>query len=272
LLSYTDEARPSPAADHSKEADMRANPGWVLAAVLPAAAVAPLWADERAAAVAVIESAIKAHGGEEALAKSQTFVRKAAGQLTLSGAVEVAFAEELTAQPPQRWRREVGLRSADQKLRVLVVVNGDKGWESTGGAVAPLTAERLKELREDGYALWLTTLLPLKKDSSLQLAPLPEEKVNGEPALGVKVSSKGHADIKLYFDKKSGLLVKRERPVTEAGESVTEEETYLAHKDFDGVKMPTKVVGTVAGKKRGEITEASYRFPAKIDEATFAKP
>jgi hypothetical protein len=250
---------------------MRTGLGAALASAVLLIALAPLWADDREAALAVVAEAIKAHGGEDALGRAQTLVRKSAGQMTVAGK-EMSFAEEYTAQLPERVRREVDVRAGDQKLHTLVVVNGDKGWQSSGGAVTELTPERRKELREDDYVQWLTTLLPLKKDTSLQLTPLPETKVNGEPALGVKVSRKGYPDVKLYFDKKSRLLVKTERSAAEAGDPVLREETYGAHKDFDGVKLPTKIVQTAAGKKVREITEASYKFPRKIEEATFGKP
>jgi hypothetical protein len=247
---------------------MRTGIGWALAVTL---AAAPSRADDRDKALAVVSEAVKAHGGETALAKLQTFVRKSAGQMTVAGK-EVPFAEEHTAQLPLRWKRETEMRAGEQKLRVLLVVNGDKGWQSAGGAVLDLGAERLRELREDGYAQWLTTLLPLTKDPALQIAPLPEVKVNGEPAAGVKVSSKGRPDVKLYFDKKSHLLVRSERQASEGGETVSKEQTYSGHKDFDGVKLPTKVSVVVGGKKFSETTEAAYRFPEKVAEGTFAKP
>jgi hypothetical protein len=112
----------------------------------------------------------------------------------------------------------------------------------------------------------------LKKDPSLRLAPLPEAKVNGEPAAGVKVSSKGRPDVKLYFDKKSHLLVKAERQAAEAGETALHEETYGGYKEFDGLKLPTKVMRSVGGKKVSDTTEAGYKFPDKVEEGTFAKP
>jgi hypothetical protein len=239
-------------------------------AVLLAVAL-PARADDRAAALAVVEEAIKAHGGADALGKMRTVVRKSAGRMTVDDK-EVLFADESTVQLPERWRVEAELRAGEQKLHLLQVVNDDKGWQSTGGAVAELSAERLKELHEDGYARWLTTLLPLTKDPSLRLVPLPEMKVNGEPARGVKVSSKGHADVSLYFDKQSRLLVKMERQALEGGAPVAREETYTGYKEFDGVKLPTKIVQTADGKTLNEITEAAYKFPPKVEETTFAKP
>jgi hypothetical protein len=247
---------------------MRSYTGWALAAVL--AVGTALRADDRDA-LKVVAEAVKAHGGEDALAKMKTVERKSAGQLVAAGK-EVPFSEDYIAQLPGRWRRATEMRAGSQDLRVLVVVNGDKGWQSTGGAVSDIGAERLKELRADGYAQWLTTLLPLQRDASLGLAPLPEVKVNGEPAQGVKVASKGRADVKLYFDKKTHLLVQMEHQAADGGESAAWAETYSGHKDFDGVKLPTKIVRMVGGKKAIDITEAKYTFPAKIEDATFGKP
>jgi hypothetical protein len=241
----------------------------IIAAVL-LSAVAPLRADDQSTALATITEAIKAHGGEEALARLRTVVRKTAGTMTVAGK-DVTFAEEQTAQLPQRWRCDAEALAGKQKLRVLVVVNGDKGWHTSGGAATELSDERLKELREEMYARWLTTLLPLK-EPALRLAPLPEAKVNGEPAVGVKVSSDRRPDVSLYFDKKTHFLVKSERKATEGGTSQIKEDVYSAYNEFDGVRLPTKMVRSLGGKKVSEFTTATYTFPRKVDDGTFAKP
>jgi hypothetical protein len=248
---------------------MRIRAGWALAVLL--AAGLTVRADDQDAARAVIAEAIRAHGGADALAKTQVLIRKSSGRMTVEGK-EVPFTEESTAQGSDRWRRETELRPGSQKLRLLVVLNGEKGWQTTAGPVADISPARLKELREDAYAQWLTTLLPLTRESSLQLAQLAESKVNNEPARGVQVSSKGHADVKLYFDAKTHLLVKMERQAAEAGAKVVREETYSAHKDFDGVRLPTKIVQTVGGKKLSETAEVEYTVPRKLEEASFGKP
>src|SRR5262245_21882976 len=131
---------------------MRRHIGWVLAVLLAPALARG--ADGGDAAQTLVAEAIKAHRGEDALAKLRTVERKSTGQLLVAGK-EVPFTEVHTAQWPGHWRRETEMRSGGQKLRVLVVVNRDRGWQSTGGAVIDLGAQRLKELREDGYAQWL---------------------------------------------------------------------------------------------------------------------
>ena len=126
-------------------------------------------------------------------------------------------------------------------------------------------------MRNELYVLWLATLTPLKKDD-VTLAPVADIKVNGEPAAGVKATSKGRPDVKLYFDKKTHLLVKVERRVSEAGVAVDKEDFYSDYKEFDGVQLPTKLTFLVSGRKFSELSSATYKLPKKIDESVFAKP
>ena len=238
-----------------------------LASGLLLAAAAPARAGAREDALATVEQAIKAHGGEDALAKARTAVRAGEGVL-YQGDKDVTFADEMTLNLPDQWKDGVEI---EKKFRITLAVNGDRGWQSVAGTVTDMGPERLKELREEMYVLWLETLTPLRKDG-FDLAPLPEAKVNGRPAAGVKVASKGHADASLYFDAGTHLLVKVERTTREAGLTLGKEYLFGDHKDFDGVKLPTRLTETLEGKKVSELTSASYKFPPKPDEAAFSKP
>ncbi len=228
-------------------------------------------AADRDKALAVIEEAIKAHGGEEALAKALIATRTGKGAMTLFGK-EAPFTEEFMVHFPDRFRLALDVEMGGQSTKVTLVYAGDKGWQATGGSVVELSKERLEELREFTYAFWLTTLMPLKKDSAFELATLPEADVKGQPARGVKVTCKGHNEVKLFFDKKSGLLVKLERRGQEAGLPVHKEYFFSDHKSFDGVKLATKHIELSDGKKFIEGKVESYKFPRKIDDSVFSKP
>jgi hypothetical protein len=235
-------------------------------------AAGSLQAADRDAALAVVEQAIKAHGGAEALTKAQTSVRTATGVLMTFGK-ETPFTDELWSQLPDRFRLSLDLRMGQQKARIIQVVNGNRGWESTGGAVSELSKERLEELRQEAFVrLWLATLVPLQKDSSLELGVLPDAKVNDQPAAVVKVSRKGQPDLRFSFDKASNLLVKIERRASEAGLVFDQEFFFTDYKDFDGVKLATKQVEMRGGKTFAELTGISYKFPRSIDDGVFNRP
>src|SRR5262245_49232832 len=116
------------------------------------------------------------------------------------------------------------------------------------------------------------TLVPLKKDTGNQFSLLPEIKVHDAQAVGILIKNKAHVDLKLYFDKNTGLLVKIQRHAKEGGVDVDKEYLYNDHKEVDGVKMPFKTVEIVNGKKFTELHTSSFKFPNKIDDALFKQP
>jgi hypothetical protein len=238
-----------------------------VAAVVCSGVAASVRADDRGAAVAVIERAIKAHGGEEALARSRILSRTGAGNMSLSGKT-VAFTEDTVWSLPDRIRMTLDI---EKGARVTLVINGDKGWQASGGAVLEMGKERLDEVREEINVSWLATLTPLLKEP-YTLTPLPDRTVEGSPAAGVKVSVKGQPDASLYFDKRTNLLAKIDRRARESG--LTFNKTYLFsdYQDVDGVKLPAREVQLLEGKKFIERTSAAYKLLSRTDDATFAKP
>jgi zinc protease len=240
---------------------------WLLICGAVTLAAPNAFAGDREDAVAIVDEAIKAHGGADALTKAQTLVRAGVGTLTLFND-KIPFTDEVSWSLPDRWRVSINLEKRGVQS---IILNGDKGWQSAGGPAMELGAERLREISNEVYVLWLATLTPLKKDG-VQLSPVPDIKVNGEAAVGVKATSKGRPDVKLYFDKKTHLLVKIERRVSEAGVQLNKEDFYSDYKDFDGVQLPTKLMFQISGRKFSELTNATYKLPKKIDDALFTKP
>lgn len=247
---------------------MRTMRGLALTLVVAWAAAPAVRADDRDTARAVIDAAVKAHGGTAALTKAQT-VRRTATGFQLQAGREVPLTSQDVLALPDRVRMDVTL---DKRMRFVSVVNGDKGWIQVGGApVLTMAAPRLKEYHEEVYVLWIATLVPLQK-GAFELAPLAEIKVNGKPALGVKVSSKGHADAKLYFDKATKLLVKIERRVSASGLVVAKEYLFGNYKDFDGAKLRTSEQEKINGKATAAVTAITYKFLPRVDDKLFAKP
>jgi hypothetical protein len=227
---------------------------------------APVRAGERETALALIDGAIKAHGGEQALSRAQTMIRNVSGNLSVGG--EVSFTGETILSLPGRAKQTVNLDKAGQ---VIIVLNGDRGWSTAGGMVGEMGKDALENLREEVYVEWLATLVPLKK-TGFELVPVSDKTVDGRAAAGIKAASKGHGDARLYFDKGSGLLVQVERESKEAGIPALKEYVFGGHKDFDGVKLPTKRTELLKGTKIAEVTSATYKFPTKVEDSTFGRP
>ncbi len=192
--------------------------------------------------------------------------RSGEGAILLGG--EEPFKTEETVRFPDHCRMRLEVRRA----QLVIVLNGDKGWMLPGGGTAQEMDKRtLNERREELYVWWLMTLTPLLKDG-FELKPLADAKVNDREAAVVKVSRKGNPDLRLYFDKKSGLLVKIARRATEAGVAVNKEYFYSDHKEYDGAKMPSKEIITMNGNKLSEVKFTSYKALDRIEDKTFDKP
>jgi hypothetical protein len=158
---------------------------------------------------ALIEKAIRAHGGKENLA------RKVATQLLFKGAIHIGggpgglpFTGEFIALSEGRMKTTMEIELGGQKMAFVQAVDGDKGWQSVNGMVQDLSAPELEAEKVASYQRRVTTLVPLLDDKGFTLTAGGEAKVEGRPALGVKVSFKGQPDTSLYFDKETGLLVK----------------------------------------------------------------
>ena len=94
-------------------------------------------ADEQADLKAVIDKAIKAHGGEANLTKYKAATWKGKGTYHGQGQA-IPFSAEWFSQPPGQHTVRVEAEANGMKFMFIEVVNGDKGWSKAG--------EELKEM------------------------------------------------------------------------------------------------------------------------------
>src|SRR5262249_16677376 len=134
------------------------------------------------------------------------------GKVPLGGAgkEDFAFTGEVFTQPNGDFKYVFELNANQLGISFVMALNGDKGWRSTGGMLEDLDDANLAEMKLGRYYDRVTSLAPLLRDKEFTLGSLGELKIKDKPTLGVKAVAKGQPDIKLYFDKASGLLVKTE--------------------------------------------------------------
>jgi hypothetical protein len=224
-------------------------------------------------AKAVIEKGIAAQGGAQNLDKTRVMAAKGKGTMTV-GDMELACIVEVRQQQPYQARADVTVTFQGKELVAIQVLNGDKGWRQLGGVLTDSDAQTVAVMRDDMYSARVQMLTPLLSDKGFTLTALGESKVNGKAAVGVKVSSVGQKDVQLFFDKTSGLLVKLTRPGFDlnAGKAVAREEFFSEYKEFDGVKVATRVLVTQDGRRAVEVITPQISFPAKLDAKLFARP
>lgn len=230
---------------------------------------APAPADDEAQAI--IERAVKAHGGFDRLSRVHADRVKNKGVLIVNGR-ETPFVAETTVQLPDQFRNVLQLQG-DRKTVFVQVLNGDKVYLTIDGQPQKVDENLTTELRETMRLNQAIRLVPLLTDKAYKLEPLGEVKVEDQPCLGVKASAKGRRDVRLFFNKESGLLVKTEHGLDDgAGKEAVQEEYYSDFEDVKGYKRPMKVAAYRNGKKimQAEMTDVQYLD--KVDDAEFTKP
>jgi hypothetical protein len=242
---------------------------WQLFAVglFAAGGAAPLQDDTKA----IVQKAIKAHGGAEKLAKITALQLKNKGTIEVAGGL--AFEQEILIQHPDHLKEVMHLQVQGQKVTVTTVYDGKKGWLSVNGQTNEMEAKILDEVKEALHQMRMARLIFLG-DKTVELAALGEVKVNGRPAVGLKATSKGHKDVDMFFDKETGLLAKVVRqaydPMTD--QQVMEERIVTEYQEVDGQKVAKKVLINRDGKKFLEAESVEIKYPATINPGEFAKP
>jgi hypothetical protein len=229
------------------------------------------WARAQDDAKAIMDKAVKAHGGAEVLGKNKAQQAKSKGRLELFGGLD--FTQESTFQFPTKFKESMHLSVMGNMVDVITVFNGKEGWISAMGQTMPLEGDQMEAVKEAMDTLTLMRLAFLG-GKDFDLASLGESKVNDRPANGVKVSRKGKKDVNLYFDKETGLLAKVEHRVKDpmAGQEVNEERFITEYQDLDGMKVAKKASIHRDGKKFMDVEVLEVKFLDKVEDGAFEKP
>jgi hypothetical protein len=161
----------------------------------------------------------------------------------------------------------------DRKAVFVQIINGDKVYFTIDGQPQKVDDTQAEELRATLQLNQVVRLVPLLTDRAYTLEALGEVKIDDTPALGVKASVKGRRDVRLFFNKETGLLMKTEHTIDDgAGKEVVQEEIYGDFEEVQGVRRPMKVAAFRNGKKVMEADVVEVKYLDKVDDAEFAKP
>jgi len=221
---------------------------------------------------AIIEKAIEAHGGEKKINQRKAGQSKSTGIIHIMDGLK--FNEEASFQLPDKIKTVVQIEGKGQKVVFAVGFDGRKAWRTVNGQNDDRFVDKITELmKEQLYVSRVARLVSLK-DKEFELSPLGELQVEGRPAVGVRISSKDHKDVNLFFDKKTGLIAKFEHRTVdlETGKEVSEEKIVTEYMERSGEKEAKKIMVNRDGQKfiEAEVLEAKY--VDKIDDSEFAKP
>lgn len=220
----------------------------------------------------VIEKAIAAHGGQERLAAVRADKVKLRGTLHAGGSA-LPFTNELALQLPGQLKSVVTLTETNRTHTVVHLLDNDRATILLDGQPQPVGSAHLTQLRQTLQLEQALRLVPLLNDPAFTLHLLPEVRYNDQVYVGVRVAGRGQRDLKLFFDRASGLLVKAEHALDgPGGKDVLQEAFYGDYRDLGGYRRPCKVVVLRDGKKVMEAVLLEARRLERIDPIEFTRP
>jgi hypothetical protein len=228
--------------------------------------------EERKVALARLNRAIEAHGGEKVLAKLNVQVQRFRGKMHYAAEnFDYETERELKLVFPDRLRLTAKFYAPDPRVS-SIRINGKSGWRSAAdGIVAKMPAEEYRDVKEEIQFMRILSLAPLKEEPYV-LRPIEGEKVNRRDTDAIEVECPLHLPVKLYFDRQSGLLVRAYGRHREKGEIQIRDVLFYDHKSFEGVVLPTRIDDLRNGIALIVNNTVEYSFPSQIDPKDFENP
>jgi hypothetical protein len=248
-------------------------PAALIGLLLPAARVQSAPAREADKEIkAIIAKAIEARGGEANLQKYKARTYSFSGTMYIDGS-EAAVSGIANEEAPVKTSVKTNITLAGAEIAFAQVFTGDKGWESINGTTQELDKATMDEVREQMYVGEIAELRGLR-DTGVKLYFLGESKVDGKPAIGVRVSCKGRRDVKLFFDKEKGLLLRTESRGKDVarGAAYARVTVYSNYKNVSGLMIPFKEVVSHDDKPYLAIELSEVTVTDKLPDSIFAKP
>jgi outer membrane lipoprotein-sorting protein len=214
---------------------------------------------------AIVAKSITAAGGEAKLKKFHAMTWTETG--TYYGMGEgLPYTGKYAVHYPDQFHMEI-------QGVFTMCLNGESGWINANGEIKDMSKEQVASERINHRAGAIASLIPLKnKDFTVKAAGAG--KVGDKEAVVVEVSRKDYPTVKLYFDKKTELLIRSEWKSKASDmdfKEVAMEMTYSNYKEVEGCKMPHTMSLKRDGKKFVEADISDLKS-GHVDSKIFAKP
>ena len=224
----------------------------------------PAQAPEGTSVDQVLDKYIQAIGGAQRLASLTSFTAKG----TYEG-----FDTGHQKDPVEIYAKAPGLRTTIVQLAPKETstrtYDGRAGWIASSDKPVPLMAVTGGEL--DGAKIDAILSFPARLKQTFAPWRVGSATIDDHDVAVVQGTGAGRSPIKLYFDAKSGLLVRQVRYAKSAVGTNPIQVDYSDYRDVAGVMMPFHwTVTWTDGQSTTDLTDVQPN--AAIDAAKFAKP
>ena len=215
----------------------------------------------------VLNKYIQALGGAQKLASITSFTGK--GTYEGFDTEGDKFPVEIYAKAPNERTTIVHLRSGDN----VRTFDGRNAWNTSAGTLLPIPVFTLTGGEFEGAKIDASLSFPgqIKQILKNWRTGFPSTTIDDKDVDVIEGSSADNSPVKLYFEKKTGLLLRQVRYTdTALGLNPTQID-YADYRDVSGVKMPYHLTTTWTDG-RSTIVLSELRANVSIEAAKFAKP
>ncbi|HEX3315004.1 MAG TPA: hypothetical protein VHR72_08945 [Gemmataceae bacterium] len=221
---------------------------------------------------ALVEAAIKAHGGADNLKKTRCVNLQAKGTLAMIPGTDRPVLWEENFELPGRYRRRIDSEGDGKPIQAELAVTEGKGWFRANDKIRDFDGD--KTLASKSWAAVLGNL-PDCLAAGVTLKSAGTEMVDGKPAK--KVIASGAAvlgNAVLFLDEKTHRLVKLTRRAPNTITTTPEDVAILLgdFKEVAGVVFPHHLVVLTNGGKTADLEITRIDFPRTLDDRLFVKP
>ncbi len=215
----------------------------------------------------VLDRYIQSIGGAAQVAKLTSFVAKGTYEGFDTG--EEPAPVEVYAKAPNQLTTIVHIPQGDS----IRTYDGRTGWTTSTGTLLPVPFLMLAGGNLEGAKLDAELCFPaqIKRTLGEWRTGFPTTVIDDKEVDVVQGTSAAKTPVKLYFDKKSGLLVRLVRYTNTAIGTNPAQIDYADYRDVGGVKMPFHwTVTWTDGRSTTELRSVQPNVP--VEASRFAKP
>jgi len=232
-----------------------------------------VWADDDARSKALLDKALQAHGGLDRLSQYRGASFRIQGKVRHSGE-DVEFKGSWTSELPERLRMDVQVPFMGLQFNYSQVLDADKSWNALNENALDLSRQARAEACEQAWAYNVARLAPLS-DRAIRFRWLGEGKVADRAVLGLGVQRRDRREVKLFFDKQNGLLLKsetRSRDLLDLDQEFVVETFYSDYRKVQGIAVAHKITMRRDGKPYMEMDCQDYKLAETLGDEAFVRP
>jgi hypothetical protein len=222
---------------------------------------------------AYVARAIAACGGEQAIARLQIGRVEMVGRGAFAPGINGQFTIVDTFHLPHRLRREASFSDGKIALKMITVIDGDRGW-TKAFSDTPGSGE-VRELPPSGekntafpYSV-LGNLLELR-DPAVTLTRVPSDQ---EGLTWLSVARGGQQFGVDVFEDRTGHLLGTIKQLNDpTGETVTIRTVYADYRNVSGIDVPMQMTGFRGNDPIMELKIVKLDILPVVDEKLFSRP